>query len=109
MAEAASNTDLNAADNTAQGQDANTTVGNPKAAKEANRDALIAAGVDPYPHEYRPTHKAAELQEKYADLTDGTETDDVVCVAGRIMALRNSGMFIDLQDNSGKIQIFSQI
>ena len=28
-------------------------------------------------------------------------------VAGRIRAMRNSGMFIDLHDASGKIQIFS--
>ena len=107
MAEAAQNKNVNAGNAPAKGQDANATVGNPKAAKEANRDALIAAGVDPYPHEYRPTHQAAELQDKYADLADGTETEDQVCVAGRIMALRNNGMFIDLQDNSGKIQIFS--
>ncbi|MEC9237007.1 MAG: lysine--tRNA ligase, partial [Pseudomonadota bacterium] len=107
MAEAAQNKNVNAGNAPAKGQDAKATVGTPKAAKEANRDALIAAGVDPYPHEYRPTHQAAELQDKYADLADGTETEDQVCVAGRIMALRNNGMFIDLQDNSGKIQIFS--
>lgn len=97
MAEAAKNNDIDTQD----------TAGNPKAAKEAKRDALIAAGVNPYPHEYRPTHMAADLQEKYADLEDGSETEDHVCVAGRVMALRNNGMFIDLQDNSGKIQIFS--
>ena len=28
-------------------------------------------------------------------------------VAGRIRAIRNSGMFIDLHDASGKIQVFS--
>tara|TARA_R110002126_G_scaffold13118_1_gene55999 strand:- start:235563 stop:237089 length:1527 start_codon:yes stop_codon:yes gene_type:complete len=100
MAEAAQNkTDNNTVNN--------ETVGNPKAAKEANRDALIKAGIDPYLHEYRPTHLAADLQAKYDDLADGSETEDEVCVAGRIMALRNNGMFIDLQDNSGKIQIFS--
>tara|TARA_R110002124_G_scaffold64985_1_gene177161 strand:- start:45385 stop:46911 length:1527 start_codon:yes stop_codon:yes gene_type:complete len=85
----------------------NETAGNPKAAKEAKRDALVAAGINPYPHEYRPTHLAGELQAKYADLEADSETEDEVCVAGRVMALRNDGMFIDLQDNSGKIQIFS--
>src|SRR6185437_9446894 len=34
-------------------------------------------------------------------------TGDEVAVAGRIRAIRNSGMFIDLHDASGKIQIFS--
>jgi lysyl-tRNA synthetase, class II len=31
---------------------------------------------------------------------------DSVAVAGRIMAVRNSGMFLDIQDASGKIQVF---
>jgi lysyl-tRNA synthetase class 2 len=39
-------------------------------------------------------------------LPAGTETEDRVRVAGRIRAIRNSGMFIDLHDASGKIQIF---
>ena len=34
------------------------------------------------------------------------ETEDAYSVAGRIMAMRNSGMFMDLMDSSGKIQIF---
>ena len=37
----------------------------------------------------------------------GAETGDTVRVAGRIRAMRNSGMFIDLHDASGKIQVFS--
>ena len=51
--------------------------------------------------------KAAELQEKYKDLPAGEETQDKYSVAGRVMAIRNSGMFIDLMDTTGKIQIFS--
>ena len=47
------------------------------------------------------------MQEKYAQLEPGEETNDVYSVAGRVMAIRNTGMFIDLQDDSGKIQIFS--
>ena len=47
------------------------------------------------------------MQEKYAQLEAGEETTDVYSVAGRVMAIRNTGMFIDLQDDSGKIQIFS--
>lgn len=71
------------------------------------RDQLIAQDINPYPYKFDRTHKAQELQDKYADLEDGTETDDEVCIAGRIMAMRNNGMFIDLQDTSGKIQVFS--
>ena len=70
------------------------------------RDSLKALGIDPYPYSFRRTHEAAELERRYAGLPPGAETDDRVRVAGRIRAMRNSGMFIDLHDASGKIQIF---
>lgn len=63
-------------------------------------------GVNPYPYHFEKTHSHQALQEKYKDLPTGTETEDVVSVAGRVMAVRNSGMFIDLQDPSEKIQVF---
>lgn len=68
---------------------------------------LREKGVEPYPYKYEPTHLAQALQDQYKDLEDGTETQDGVVVAGRIMAMRNNGMFIDLMDTSGKIQVFS--
>ena len=46
-------------------------------------------------------------EEKYKDLSAGEETEDEYAVAGRIMAMRNTGMFIDLMDETGRIQIFS--
>ena len=64
-------------------------------------------GFNPYPYKYEKTASAKELQEKYKDLADGEETNDRYKVAGRVMAIRNSGMFIDLMDDTGKIQIFS--
>ena len=76
-------------------------------AKIKNLEALKELGVDPYPYTYKVTHHAGDLQKKYEGLTDGEVTEDVVAVAGRIMSNRNSGMFIDLHDATGKIQIFS--
>ena len=64
-------------------------------------------GVNPYKYSFDKDAKASFLQEKYKDLATGEETNDRYAVAGRIMAMRNSGMFIDLMDDSGKIQIFS--
>ncbi len=75
--------------------------------KIENMKQLQARGVDPYPYHFDVTHHAAELQEKYKDIENGVETGDRVTVAGRMMSNRNSGMFIDLKDGSGKIQIFS--
>ena len=75
-------------------------------AKEHKLQLLLAAGLDPYPYKFNRTHKAGALQEQYKNLEPGAETQDKVAVAGRIMAMRNSGMFIDLHDPSGKIQVF---
>ena len=68
---------------------------------------FVDKGINPYPYKYEKTASAAELQEKYKDLPAGEETEDEYAVAGRIMAMRNTGMFIDLMDETGKIQIFS--
>ena len=64
-------------------------------------------GINPYPYKFNKTASAKELQDKYKDLAAGEETTDRYSVAGRVMAVRNSGMFIDLMDDTGKIQIFS--
>ncbi len=69
-------------------------------------NALKEAGVNPYPYKFERTDRAADLQSKYADLPNETETDDLVAVCGRIMRERNSWMFIDVHDESGKIQLF---
>ena len=67
---------------------------------------LQEKGYNPYPYCFKPDAKAADLQEKYKDLAAGEDTADRVTIAGRAMAVRNSGMFIDVKDMSGKIQAF---
>lgn len=61
---------------------------------------------NPYPYRFVPNAYAAELQEKYKDLEAGVDTEDRVTIAGRAMAVRNSGMFVDIKDKTGKIQAF---
>jgi len=73
----------------------------------AKLDALRELGLDPYPVSYARSDEAAALEERYAALPAGGETGEALRVAGRIRAIRNSGMFIDLHDASGKIQVFS--
>ena len=68
--------------------------------------ALRDKGVVPYAYKFEKTAGAGELQAKYADLENDVVTEDRVKIAGRIMAYRNSGMFIDLHDETGKIQVF---
>ena len=62
---------------------------------------------DVYPAHFHRTMSNAELTAKYESLEPDTETQDVVTVAGRVYSSRNSGMFMDIHDASGKIQIFS--
>ncbi|MFN8615411.1 MAG: lysine--tRNA ligase [Vampirovibrionales bacterium] len=64
-------------------------------------------GLTPYPYRFEKTHTNQQLQEAFASLADGTETDTVVRVAGRVMAIRNTGLFMDCHDPTGKIQLFS--
>ncbi|HEU0218154.1 MAG TPA: lysine--tRNA ligase [Stellaceae bacterium] len=78
-----------------------------RAVRLAKLEALREMGADPYPVAFARSDEAAALDARYAELATGAETGDTVRVAGRIRAMRNSGMFIDLHDASGKIQVFS--
>src|SRR5271154_5176351 len=77
-----------------------------RAVRLAKLDGLKGLGIEPYPYAFSRTDEAAELERRHAGLPAGAETDERVRVAGRIRSIRNSGMFIDLHDTSGKIQIF---
>jgi len=62
------------------------------------------------PYRFDRTATAAELQQKYVDLPDGTETTDTVSVAGRILLRRVQGKaaFATLVDPTGRIQLFAR-
>jgi lysyl-tRNA synthetase class 2 len=69
---------------------------------------LKALGMTPYAYRWEITHRAADLQEKYADLSNGEEVEIEVSIAGRILARRVFGKlaFFTLQDESGTIQLY---
>jgi len=90
-----------------QTQETNSSINQIRQTRIQKLTDLADKGVNPYPYKFKKTASAKELQEKYKNLEAGVETEDVYSVAGRVMAIRNTGMFIDLQDDSGKIQIFS--
>ena len=73
--------------------------------REKHQEILEAGG---YPYRYQRTHLAAELHHAFADLGPGSETEDRVSVAGRLMLHRSFGklQFGTLQDESGTIQLF---
>jgi len=71
------------------------------AARHDKLGKLIALGVNVNPPVYHPTHKTV----------DCTKQDVQVNVAGRILGYRRQGKiaFIDLADDSGKVQIFASL
>lgn len=79
--------------------------------RRAKREALIAAGKNPYGHAFAYSHHIDELDAKYAELPDGESTEDEVQIAGRIMAKRDQGkiMFLELRDATADIQLFCRI
>ena len=82
-----------------------------RTARRARRQALIDAGINPYPIKSEVTAHAAELEDRYASLEAGTDTTDEYSLAGRVRALRNQGKvaFIVLEDKTGQIQLFCRI
>ena len=63
-----------------------------------------------YPYRYERTATAAELRDRFADLEAGAETGATASLAGRLRTVRTHGKlaFADLQDASGRFQLFAQ-
>jgi len=74
-------------------------------ARLEKRQQLKGLGVTTYPLHFAPTMNCRDLIDRYVHLANGEFTEVRVIVAGRVVAYRNSGMFLDLRDSSGKIQI----
>ncbi len=66
------------------------------------------AGIDPYPHQYEPTHTTQGIHEKYKDVNEIADERNRVTIAGRIMTKRDHGKssFAHLQDSTGRIQVY---
>lgn len=79
-----------------------------RANREAKLQQLRSLGLDPYvAPKFPKSHKNAAVHEAWAHLQPDERSDDSVAVAGRVMAMRNSGMFIDLVDDTVKLQIYT--
>lgn len=72
--------------------------------------ASIQASGFNYPNQFRRSHEAARLHEKYAcaSLEELAQTQDEVSICGRMMLQRIMGKasFFSLQDESGRIQCY---
>lgn len=69
---------------------------------------LWAAGINPYPNDYKPEHTSADLFTAFGELEQIDAKDSNYSLAGRIMARRSFGKaaFIQLQDRKGRIQVY---
>jgi lysyl-tRNA synthetase class 2 len=69
---------------------------------------IQALGIDPYPAPLFPvSHTSQEIRTGYKNDSSNGEFSDV-CLAGRIMSIRDMGKasFAVIQDHSGKIQVY---
>jgi len=78
-------------------------------ARREKLETLRASGRDGFSISFDRTDMAGDLATKFADLAPGSDTGEQVRVAGRLMILRRHGKlaFGDLQDPSGRIQLFA--
>ena len=88
-----------------------STLNDERATRLAKRAALLEAGQNPYPEHSELEDYVADIETKYADLADGEDTEDVVKIAGRVVAKRGQGkiMFIVVRDATAEIQLFCRI
>lgn len=88
-----------------------STLNDERATRLAKRAALFEAGQNPYPEHSELEDYVADIETKYADLADGEDTEDVVKIAGRVVAKRGQGkiMFIVVRDATAEIQLFCRV
>jgi lysyl-tRNA synthetase class 2 len=80
------------------------------ARRMARLEKLTAQFGDPFrATKFDKTDTAAGVKEQFAALAAGEKTDKSVHVAGRIMAIRNDGMFIVILDDTDRLQIFHDL
>lgn len=88
-----------------------STLNDERATRLAKRAALFETGQKPYPEHSELEDYVADIEAKYAELADGEDTEDVVKIAGRVVAKRGQGkiMFIVVRDATAEIQLFCRI
>jgi lysyl-tRNA synthetase class 2 len=73
---------------------------------------LREAGINPYPHNFKRTHKISELMVKDSEFQDGdVKTELTATIAGRLMTKRPMGKaaFFNVADQSGNMQCYVKV
>jgi len=81
------------------------------AVRKTKLDAIRDRGEQPYKDRFERTHSTGALHDAYETLEDGSETEDVVSVAGRIVAKRDQGkiLFVVIRDGATDLQLFCRV
>jgi lysyl-tRNA synthetase, class II len=63
-----------------------------------------------YAYSYDRTHDIGDLRARFGTLDPGAESGETVRIAGRVRTMRTHGKvaFADLEDSSGRVQLFAQ-
>ena len=71
--------------------------------RKGKRQAMLDAGIDPYPVRVPVTHTLARVRDTWGGLEAGEETQELVGVSGRVVFVRNTGKlaFATLQAGDG--------
>lgn len=80
-----------------------------RAEKKKKLSDLKKLGLDPFPHHFAPTHKAAQILEALSGFEAGQKAEDQsVIMAGRLMTRRDMGKasFFNFQDQTGTLQAY---
>lgn len=83
-----------------------------RAEKFRKLNDLREAGIDPYPHNFKRTHKISELMVKDSEFQDGdVKTELTATIAGRLMTKRPMGKaaFFNVADQSGNMQCYVKV
>ncbi len=77
----------------------------------AKLEQLRERGVEPYPVRFDVDHTIGQIREKFGDLEPGSQTDEGVKTAGRVMLIRRHGGldFADVRDATGEVQLFASL
>lgn len=87
-------------------QDENKLIAERREKLTAIRESAKEGGRSAFPNDFKPENKAQDLQNAYAEESKENleAANNVVSVAGRV--IRNRGAFMELQDSSGRIQLY---
>ena len=77
-----------------------------ESARRASLDRARELGLEPYAKAVGAPTPVAEIVAKYGALLPGESLDDEVLISGRVVAIRNSGLFLDVNEPTGKIQVY---